>query len=164
MAFALEPLLFAIALLVIAAAILVLEFFLVSFGILLICALAAVGGSIYFAFESADWVGWLFLAIIPVLAFFITRWGIARVERSKLIPKREITAEAGYHHLADRLGIHQGAVGEMVTPAMPSGRARFEGGEVDVRVTRGSLECNEAVRVERIEGPVIYVVAVDTSN
>jgi membrane-bound ClpP family serine protease len=164
MAFALEPLLFAVALLVVAAALLVLEFFLVSFGILLVMALAAVGGSIYFAFQSADWVGWVFLCIVPVIAFFITRWGIARVQRSKLIPKREITAEAGYHHLADRFGIGLGSVGEMVTPAMPSGRARFGGGEVDVRAMSGSLERGRPVRVERIEGPAIYVVAVDTGT
>jgi len=157
MDFALEPFLLAVALLAAAVALLILEFFLVSFGLLLVLALAAVGGAIYFAFVSSDAVGWIFVCITPVLGFFLTRWGIGRMQRSKLIPKREITAEAGYHHRADLIGIAVGTVGEMVTPAMPSGRARFEGGEIDVQAVSGSLERAMGVRVERIDGPVVYV-------
>lgn len=155
-----EPLLWAFALLVVAAALLILEFFLVSFGILLAGACAAVAGAIFFAFQANVLVGWLFVVATPVLGFGITRWGLARVQQSNLIPKSEVSAEAGYHHLADQLGVRPGSVGEMVTPAHPSGRARFAGGECDVRVVSGSLERAAPVQVERIEGPVIYVTVV----
>lgn len=159
--FAWEPLLYAVALLVGAVALLVLEFFVVSFGVLLVAALAAVGGALYFAFQVSDAVGWLFVLIVPVLAYGVTRWGIARMQSSRLIPKRAITEEAGYHHYVDSLGIAPGSEGRMVTPGRPLGRARFGGGECDVQAISGVLELGANVVVERVEGPVVYVSVKD---
>jgi len=163
MGFYWEPLLWAFALLVVAGALLILEFFVLSFGLLLLGALAAVAGAIYFAFQASPVAGWLFVVATPAIGFGLTRWGLARVQQSKLIPKSEVSAEAGYHHLADQLGVRPGSVGKMVTPAHPSGRARFSGGECDVQVVSGSLERAASVQVERIEGPVVYVTLVESS-
>ena len=45
----------------------------------------------------------------------------------------------------------------MVTPARPSGRARFDGGECDVQVQGRPLETNAKVMVKRIDGPIVFV-------
>jgi membrane-bound ClpP family serine protease len=155
-----EPLLLALALLVGAAALLVLEFFIVSFGLLLAASLACVAGAIYFAFQAGDVAGWVVITLVPPLGYFISRWGLRRIQTAGLIKQTEIRGEAGYHHFTDSLGIAPGSLGVMVTPARPSGRARFSGGECDVQMTSGVLEVGNEVTVERIEGAVVYVLAV----
>ena len=55
------------ALLVLAALILILEFFVVSFGLLSVVSIACVAGAIYFAFLAGEVVGWTFTVVTPVL-------------------------------------------------------------------------------------------------
>ena len=148
---------YAIALLALAIVLLVLEFFIVSFGLLLAASFASAGGAIYLAFLAHDLAGWTMTAAIPVLAVGLTRWGLKRIRTSRLVPQSEITAEAGYHHLADGIGVGPGSRGVMVTPARPSGRARFAGGECDVQAQSGALERDARVVVKHIDGPVVFV-------
>lgn len=148
----------AFGLLVLAVALLVLEIFVVSFGVLLAASLVSAGAAIYYAFVAHDAVGWAMTAATPILAGVLGRWGLARVRASRrLVAQSEITAEAGYHHHAERIGVHPGAVGVMVTPALPSGRARFEGGECDVQARSGTLGRGAGVVVLHIDGPVVFV-------
>ena len=144
-------------LLLLSLGILVAEFFLVSFGLLAIAAVATAGAAIYFAFVTSDLVGWVFVVIVPLLAAATVRWGIARVQRSGLVPQAEISEDAGYHHVTAELGIQVGAEGEMVTPARPSGRARFEHGECDVQTHGRALERGAPVVVTAIDGPQVFV-------
>ena len=148
----------AIGLLVLAVALLVLELFVVSFGILLVGSIASAAGAIHYAFAASDATGWAMAVVVPILAVVLGRWGLARIRRSRtLVPKGEITAEAGYHHHAEKVGVQPGAVGVMVTRARPSGRARFEGGECDVQVQSGSLGRGAKVVVLHIDGPIVFV-------
>ena len=148
----------ALGLLVLAVALLVLELFVVSFGILLVGSIASAAAAIRYAFVASDASGWTMTAVVPILAVILARWGLARIRRSRtLVPKSEITAEAGYHHHAETVGVHPGAAGVMVTPARPSGRARFDGGECDVQVQSGSLGRGAKVVVLRIDGPIVFV-------
>ena len=148
----------ALGLLVLAVSLLVLEIFVVSFGVLLVASLASAAASIHYAFVASDAAGWTMTLIVPVLAVALARWGIARIRSSRrFVPKSEITAEAGYHHHAERIGVRPGTTGVMVTPARPSGRARFDGGECDVQVQSGSLGRGAGVVVLRIDGPIVFV-------
>ena len=148
----------ALGLLVLAVSLLVLEIFVVSFGVLLVASIASAAAAIHYAFVASDAAGWTMTLIVPVLAVALGRWGLARIRRSRrLVPKSEITAEAGYHHHAAKVGVHPGAAGVMVTPARPSGRARFDGGECDVQVQSGSLGRGAGVVVLRIDGPIVFV-------
>ena len=152
----------AVALLVLATLILVLEFFVVSFGMLSMVSIACVMGAIYFAFLAGPLVGWSFSLATPVLGWLIVRWGVKRIRTSQLfVPQSEVTGEAGYHHVADRIGVTLGAVGTMVTAARPSGRARFDGGECDVQVQGRPLEKEAMIVVKRIDGPIIFVAPLD---
>ncbi|MCB1743506.1 MAG: NfeD family protein [Gammaproteobacteria bacterium] len=144
--------------LLLALILLVLEIFVVSFGVLFLCAVAAAGAAIYHAFEAGDLAGWLVTAITPCLGVLLVRWGLKRIRRSRyLVAQAEIGAEAGYHHLLDELGIGIGARGHMVTAARPSGRARFAGGECDVQSQSGSLERGDPVVVRAVDGPIVFV-------
>ena len=148
----------AVGLLVLAVALLVLELFVVSFGVLLVASIASAAGAIHYAFDASDAAGWAMAAAVPILAVVLGRWGLARIRRSRtLVPKGEISAEAGYHHHAETVGVRPGASGVMVTPARPSGRARFAGGECDVQAQSGVLARGAKVTVLRIDGPIVFV-------
>ena len=148
----------ALGLLVLAVALVVLELFVVSFGVLLVASIASAAGAIHYAFAASDATGWAMAAAVPILAVVLARWGLARIRRSRtLVPKGEISAEAGYHHHAETVGVHPGATGVMVTPARPSGRARFAGGECDVQAQSGVLARGAKVTVLRIDGPIVFV-------
>ena len=153
-----EALRLPLGLLVLAVALLVLELFVVSFGVLLVASIGSAVAAIHYAFIASDATGWTIAVLVPILAVVLGRWGLARVRRSRrLVTHGEITAEAGYHHHAEEVGVRPGAVGVMVTPARPSGRARFDGGECDVQVQSGSLGTGAGVVVLRIDGPIVYV-------
>jgi len=159
------PLLYAVVLLLIGVALLILEIFIVSFGLLGAGALASTIAAVYFAFQLGPALGYGFIALAALLATVTVRWGIRRIRASSLVPKAEITGDAGYRHVAERLGVDVGSVGVLVTPARPSGRARFAGGECDVQVRGRALEPATEVVVERIDGPIIFVMpAANRSN
>ena len=141
-----------------AAALVVLEVFAVSFGLLLVAAIACAGGSVWYAFAAHDAAGWASVVLIPVGALFAARWGFVHIRSSRsAAPRSEVVADAGYRHVAARLAVGPGTSGVLVTPARPVGRARFEGGECDVQVHGPVLEAGAEVVVERIDGPTIFV-------
>ena len=153
-----DPLLFAITLAVLGIVLLVAEIFVVSFGVLLLGATACLVGAIYFAFAAGDVAGWTFTVAVPILSIVVLTWGLRRLRRSRLVPQAEITADAGYRHVTQRIGVDIGSIGIMVTPGRPSGRARFDGGECDVQVRGSALEPDARVIVKQIDGPAVVVV------
>ena len=157
-------LLYALLLLLVGIALLILDFFIVSFGLLSVAALASVVFAINFAFQIDPLLGYGLIVFATLITVITVRWGFARLRSSNAIPKAEINGDAGYHHLAERLGVEVGSQGVMVTPALPSGRARFKGGECDVQVRSGSLDINSKVVVERIDGPIIFVNAAELNR
>ena len=141
-----------------AAVLVVLEIFVVSFGLLLVAAIACAVGSIVYAFAAHDAAGWASVVLIPIGALFAARWGLVRIRSSRsAVPRSEVDADAGYRHVAERLVVGPGARGVLVTPARPTGRARFAGGECDVQVHGPVLEAGAEVVIERIDGPMIFV-------
>ncbi|NKC11484.1 MAG: hypothetical protein GKR94_04540 [Gammaproteobacteria bacterium] len=160
----LTHLLTAFALVALAFGLLVAEFFIVSFGVLLVCAIVSVVAGVYFAFLAHEIAGWAFVVVVPLLAVAVIRFGLQKVRESNVVPKAEIKAEAGYHHVADRMGVSVGTLGEMVTAARPSGRARFSGGECDVQTRGQPLERGAQVRVTQIDGPIVFVEPSENSR
>ena len=113
----------------------------------------------YYAFQESAEVGWLFVVVTPIVTLVIVNWGLGRIRESRAVPKAEVTGEAGYHHVADRLGVEVGTLGTMVTAARPTGRAAFAEGECDVQTRGRPLEKGDGVRVIEIDGPTIFVEA-----
>lgn len=136
-----------------------LEFALVSAGLLTVLAIAAGCAAVVIAFSTSTIAGLIFLIGLPVVLLLLFRWGLARMQGSQLVTQAVITDDAGYRHRTDELGVTAGAVGALVTAARPTGRARFPGGECDVQVVGAPLDAGAAITVERIDGPTVYVVA-----
>lgn len=151
---------FAVALLALAAVLLLLEFLVVSYGLLAIAALGCAIAGIVIGFGSSPAVGWTLLGVTPFIAAAVVAWGLRRLMRSDLVPKQAITEAAGIRHASESLGIVPGARGTLVTDALPTGRARFPGGDIDVLVEGPSANKGTVITVRRIEGPTV-VVAVD---
>jgi membrane-bound ClpP family serine protease len=142
----------------VALILLLLEFLVVSYGLLAIAALGCAIAGIVIGFGSSPVVGWALLAATPVLAALVVAWGLRRLMRSDLVPKQAITDDAGIRHASAGLGIDTGARGVLVTDAMPTGRARFAGGDIDVLVEGPAANKGAQVTVRRIEGPTVIVV------
>jgi membrane-bound ClpP family serine protease len=147
----------AAGLLLAALALMVLEFYLVSAGILTVAAVGCASVAIFFAFQTGAVAGWIFVVATPVLGVAVVTWGIKRIQESKYVPQAEIAGDAGYHHFAEGVQVAEGSYGTLVTHARPTGRARFPGGEIDVMVRGGILDKGKAVVVTRIEGPIVFV-------
>lgn len=156
-AVAFNDVLVAIGLLALAAVLLLLEFLVVSYGLLAIAALGCSITGIVLGFSSSPAVGWSLLGATPILAAVVVAWGLRRLMRSDLVPKQEITEDAGYRHATESLGVVIGTRGTLVTDAMPTGRARFPGGDLDVQVEGAAAMKGTVVTVRRIEGPSVIV-------
>ncbi len=149
----------AIVFLVVAVGLLLLEILVVSYGLLAISALGFAIAGIALGFSSSPAVGWTLLAITPILTVLIVMWGFRRLQRSHLVPKDEITEDAGYRHATENMGIVIGSSGTLVTDAIPTGRARFAKGEIDVQMEGPAAMKGAKIIVKRIEGPTVIAVA-----
>jgi membrane-bound ClpP family serine protease len=144
----------------------VAEVFLASMGLLALAAAGCGITAIVLAFGISTATGWGFLVVVPIIVALVVRWGLAHLQSSRLVPKAEITTDAGYHQLTDRLGVTAGTLGELVTDAIPTGRARFTNAkgtdDLDVTVAGRAGRKGDKVRVLRIEGPQVMVVIENT--
>jgi membrane-bound ClpP family serine protease len=152
------------AILVIAAvALLTLEFVIATGGALAIAASATGLAAIILAFMASTTTGVVVLVLTPLIGALVVHWGLRRLVRTRAVPRAEITDDAGYHHQADRLGVAVGSDGELVTDAMPTGRARFatrQGAiELDVRVQGPVLSRGQRVVVTALHGASVSVSA-----
>lgn len=154
----------ALFLVALSMALIVAEIFLASMGLLAVGALASAVAAIVLAFGVSAAAGWGFLVLVPLMTALTVAWGFKRLQSSTLVPKAAITADAGYHLASERIGIAPGAVGILVTEAVPTGRARFTGSagtdELDVTVSGAAGRKGDQVRLLRIEGPTITVAVV----
>ena len=141
------------------AGLIILEFFVVSGGLIAIAAIGCAAGAVAAAFQVGASAGWAFAAAVPVVGVACVRWALTRVQQTSLVTQAEITADAGYRHATEALGIAIGSRGVLVTHARPTGRARFDGGECDVQSAAGPLDKGIAVAVVRIDGPTVFVTA-----
>lgn len=152
----------AAALLILAAGLAIVEFLVVSWGMLLIGAAISAIAAIALAFHASPIAGWIFVVIAPALFLVIIRtgFGLMRRNTAAILPT-EITADAGIRGVAAQAGVAVGALGELVTNAFPTGRARFAGArgpiELDVQVQGRVLSRGERVVVLAIDGPQIFV-------
>lgn len=154
----------AVALLILAAALAVVEFLVVSWGMLLVGSVISALAAIALAFHAHPTAGWIFVVVVPVIAVFVGRFGFAMMRRNTAaVLPTELTEDAGARHNAERAGVAVGALGELTTNAFPTGRARFNGAHgpvvLDVQVQGPVLSCGDRVVVLAISGPAITVGA-----
>jgi membrane-bound serine protease (ClpP class) len=150
-------LLIAVLLLLAAVALAVIEFVVVSMGLLTLAALGCATGAVLLAFSVSPLAGWWFVMATAVAAVGTLIAGLGLLRRLTAGPS--ITAAAGYaHQVAGNLMV--GADGILLTDAWPTGRARFGDAELHVSVAAGGLPRGSAVRVLHLDGAVITVCAI----
>ncbi len=150
-------LLIAVLLLLAAVALAIIEFVVVSMGLLTLAALGCAIGAVLLAFTVSPVAGWWFVLAAGVAAVgaAIAALGLLR----RLSAGQDITADAGYvQQAAGDLTV--GTDGILLTDAWPTGRARFGDHDVHVSVTGGGLPRGSAVRVLHLDGAVITVRAI----
>jgi membrane-bound ClpP family serine protease len=149
-------------LLVLAGVLAVVEFLVVSWGMLIIGAVISAVAAVALSFQAGPAAGWTFLVLTPGVGIAAVAIGLRLMRRTKAaVMSTEITADAGLHHVADSHGVGPNALGELMTKAYPTGRARFNGRhgpvELDVVVQGAVLDQGARVVVLAISGPTITV-------
>lgn len=138
------------------------EFFIISFGVLGTAAGGCMIAAIVLAFLAGPLPGAVACFLVPLASILTIRSGLRRMQRSRLVVQAEIDDDAGYHHFTEQIGVAVGSVGELVTHARPTGRARFPGGECDVQVRGQVLDRGAGVEVIAIDGSIIHVRGADS--
>ena len=156
--------LWAVLLMAAALGVLLAELLMVSFGLFSAAALGLAVASIIMGFKVHDGLGWGLLLAAPILAIPLLRWGLRRLRGNAVVAKAEITATAGIEAQARMVGASLGAVGRLMTDAMPTGRARFPAGDVDVTVSGTLGARGDQVEVILIDGPSVTVAVVTPAN
>lgn len=146
-----------IGLLLAAIIFIILEFLIVSGGILGIAASGSAIAAISVGFSVHPAVGWSLLFLVPIIFYSSVRIGLRRLQHSSLVMQASIDSDAGYEHVASEHGVEVGSSGTLSTDAMPTGRCHFAGGEMDVSLESGSGQRGDPVIVTRIDGPEIWV-------
>ena len=153
-----------IGLLMASALALFLEILLPSGGLLMLTSLGLAIASVLAAFSAGTLAGWITCAVLPVIGIAISHIAIRQLQRSSVVPQEEITADAGIHHQATAIGVNVGSTGVLVTDLLPSGRARFPEGDLDVQAVAGRLDRGTPIQVVRFDGASIFVTAVATTT
>lgn len=143
-----------------AGALLLLEFIVISWGMLTVVSAVVAAAGVALAWHAGASWGIAALVALPVLAALVIRTGLRTLKAGGAVPTATIAGDAGYRHAAVVAGVSVGQRGELVTDAVPTGRARFAHGEVDVAVAGAALPRGTPIEVLRIDGPVVTVAAV----
>jgi membrane-bound ClpP family serine protease len=151
------PLAEASALMALAVALLIFEFVIFSWGLLTVAATAMAVWACVIAWAVAPAVGGIFILACLAVGVSAARWARRLARMTPLVNQADLAGDAGYHHLAETLGITVGSMGVLVTDALPTGRARFGQHEIDVRLDGAPLAHGTKVVVLRIEGASITV-------
>ena len=159
-----DMLTYAIILLILAMAIVVMEMLIPSGGLLSLFAIAAAVGSIWLAFKTSTATGYVFIAAVLVCLPTVivvglnilprTPWG----RRMFLIPKATAQSVSGTAGVAEEdYSDLLGKIGKAVSPLRPAGIAEIEGTRYSVVAAGQSIERSTEIVVTRIDGNSIVV-------
>jgi membrane-bound ClpP family serine protease len=165
-----DPLVLAFLLLVLAFAILAVDIFVPTGGLLLVVAAMVAGGSVLFAFRhsvnAGMWFLIAFLASVPVLVWaFIKIWPNTPLGKMIMLGLPERTTHR-WSSATKVPNIHAlvGVMGKAVTELLPSGYVEIEGQRFESASDGSPIELGSFVRVVRIDMGRLIVAQVDSSH
>lgn len=147
----------AILLAVAALAFLVLEVFLVSFGMLSLVAVGCGVASAVVAFGVGNGFGWAMLGTLVVAGPACVVGAFRLLPHVPFARRMYLDAPEQTDSTDARSGL-LGSIGRTVTPLRPSGTALFDGEPVDVLSDGTLIESDEPVRVVEVSGNRVRVV------
>ncbi|MBI9106340.1 MAG: hypothetical protein JEZ04_06295 [Spirochaetales bacterium] len=154
--------LLAAILLVIGIAIILLEFFIPSFGLIGLIGTASIVGSIVLAFRVSSMAGSIFLIasliIVPVLMMMFFKFFPRTFFGRKLILKRRFDSEDGFtSYSSEKYQELQGRTGTAETDLRPSGMILVEGRKLSAVTSGEYIEKGNPIVVIKIEGSRIVI-------
>lgn len=157
-------LLFASVLLLFGIGLFLLEFFIPSFGLISVLALACAAGSIWAAFRVDELTGselyltgWTFVLLNVALIPTVVVVGFKLMRSSPLVVRSVIDGISISDERARELQALTGQQGSATTPLRPSGTARLGGAFVSVQTNGEFVESGTLVEVVDVEGNRVYV-------
>lgn len=154
-------LILAIILYFICAALLVIEVFVPSFGLITICAMGAMAGGLAIFFNHSPAAGWVgvIVAIIMIPTVLVMAYKLFPKTRfgknvSLPGPKRE---KGDAIPDTEKLSKMAGAIGRVITPLRPVGMCDFAGQRLECVAESGYLDKNQIVEVIKVEGTQLTV-------
>ena len=156
-----EQLTTAIILQVVGIALLVLEIFIPSHGVLSLTGLGCLVAGLYAAFGVSATAGYVsfFMAMLLVPAIAVVAVKVFhRTPFGRLIspPNPRLTEADVSFDVADIQPL-VGSVGRTVTPLRPVGTCEFDGRRVECVAEMGLIEANQPVRAVRVDGRELVV-------
>lgn len=151
-----NPMAWAVALLLAAAAFSLLEVFTPSMGILTFMAVGSAAGSCYAAFQLGNATGAVFVAlnVLGIAGGFALGFKLVRFSP---LAHRGADVEKSTYEPVDPVKDLAGASGAAHTDLRPGGQANFNGRKVDVVAEGGYIDRGSRIKVVRIEGTKVVV-------
>ena len=152
--------LFAVALLIFCAILLVFEIFIPSLGLLTATALLCLAGGIYIFFQistTAGWIGvWTAIVLMPIVWVLVYKL-LPKTKLGRVLELKKVEQAMGgipdqehLESLIDRTGI-------VLTPLRPVGMCEFDGKKVVCVSDAGFIEKQTQVKVIHVEGNKVTV-------
>lgn len=155
----------AIALLVIAFVLVMMELAFPSFGLLSLCAATAYTFALVNAFDAGTTVGWTFVVLGVFLLPVAIGLGLKVLPNTpigrRLFLRAPTQDEVQHGTTPSVLAGLVGSDGEALTDLRPAGSARIGGRRVDVVASGRFVEKGRRVRVTDVNGTRVVVQAVD---
>ena len=154
-------LILAIVLYLLCAALLVVEVFVPSFGLITICAMAAMAGGLAIFFNHSSAAGWIgvIVAVVMIPTVLIMAY--------KLFPKTRFgknVSLAGPNRAkgdaipdTEQLSRMAGAIGKVITPLRPVGMCDFAGQRLECVAESGYVDKGRTIEVINVEGTQLTV-------
>jgi len=152
----LDPLVWAVALLIAAMLLCFLEIFIPSMGVITLMAVTCAATSCFFAFRHSGTMGGIFIPVNVVAMLLSFALAFKLLPRSPLVHKKSAIEDSGYQPVApvDDLA---GASGAAFTDLRPGGTAMINDRKVDVVAEGGYIERGARIRVLSVEGTKVTV-------
>lgn len=151
-----------VALQIIGLAVIIMEIFIPSLGILTVIALGIYAYSLYLAFSSISaTVGWVMLGVDIVLVPIAVIAGMKVLAKSSLSLHRELSKKDGVVSQSQALERFLKKSGKSVTNLRPAGAAMIDSERVDVVTDGEYIEKDIPVKVVGITGNRIVVEKID---
>ncbi len=142
-------------------AVLVLEIFIPSHGVLTVAGLGFLGGGVYMAFKIGPIVGYVALMfsiiLLPTFAALAVKYWYRTPIGKRVAPPNPTVTEADLDFHTDRLEALVGRQGRSLTPLRPVGSCEFEGRRIQCVAESSIIAADAVVRGIAVRGRDLVV-------
>ena len=152
--------LFAVALLILCAVLLVFEIFIPSLGLLTATALLCLAGGMYIFFQISTTVGWIgvWAAVVLIPAVWVIVYKLLpKTSVGRVLELKKVEQAMGGIPDQEHLESLMGQSGTVLTPLRPVGMCELDGKKIVCVADTGYIEKQTQVKVIHVEGNKITV-------